>query len=504
MFDVRQPDTSVRLTDAAPDIARPSHQDNRVAAWHDICLFATSMFTTAAPSTTTYARRQPETTVLYEVVRDHFASLLDEARDRSEYGFGYPRFVEREFEKFLACGLLCHGFVRVRCGDCGDERLVAFSCKTRGFCPSCTSRRMTGTAAHLVERVLPTAPYRQWVLSLPRQVRFLLARDRVLFGRVISAFLRKVFAWQRRRARVHGIADPHTGAVTFVQRFGSLLNLNCHAHALVPDGVFATGPDGAVSFHALPAPRDDDVVRLLGQIARAIHRLVERRLADLADDAPADLLAFEQADAVDHVPALGNPMGPTRGRRSAFLAGYSLHADRLVDADDRDGLERLCRYGARSPVANSRLAYDSRGQVVMSLKRPLRDGRTELTFAPVEFLRRLATLIPPPYAHLTRFHGVFAPHHRLRAAVVPASAATTANTRASDRRVNCWSALMKRVFAVDVLVCDTCGGAMRILAVLPKSNVTHAFLDHLGLPTAPPQLRAHAPPRRLDPDVVSP
>jgi len=121
--------------------------------------------------------------------------------------------------------LLCHGFVRVRCGDCGDERLVAFSCKTRGFCPSCTSRRMTSTAAHLVDRVLPTAPYRQWVLSLPRQVRSLLARDHGLLGELVGIFLRKVFAWQRRRARSQGIAKPHTGAVTFVQRFGSLLNL---------------------------------------------------------------------------------------------------------------------------------------------------------------------------------------------------------------------------------------------------------------------------------------
>ncbi|HEX7699143.1 MAG TPA: hypothetical protein VF403_00390, partial [Kofleriaceae bacterium] len=70
--------------------------------------------------------------------------------------------------------------------------------------------------------------------------------------------------------------------------------------------MFATGPDGMVSFHALPPPSDDDVVRLLGQIARAIRRLVEQRLADLADDAPADLLASEQADAVDRVPALGD------------------------------------------------------------------------------------------------------------------------------------------------------------------------------------------------------
>src|SRR6516164_1647466 len=155
-----------------------------------------------------YVRRQPETTVLYGVVRDHVAALLDQARERSEHGLGYPRFVEREFEKFLSCGLLCRGFVRIRCDSSAEERLVAFACKTRGFCPSCTSRRMAGAAAHLVDRVLPSVPYRQWVLSMPHQVRFLLARDAALFGQVLGVFLRKVFAWQRRRARAHGIADP--------------------------------------------------------------------------------------------------------------------------------------------------------------------------------------------------------------------------------------------------------------------------------------------------------
>lgn len=88
--------------------------------------------------TRAYARRQPEDGTLYGVVRDHLPALLERARDQSEHGFGYPRFVEREFEKFLGCGLLCNGFVRVRCDHCAEERLVAFSCKTRGFCPSCS------------------------------------------------------------------------------------------------------------------------------------------------------------------------------------------------------------------------------------------------------------------------------------------------------------------------------------------------------------------------------
>ena len=94
-----------------------------------------------------YARRQPETTVLYRVVRDHLPALLDQARDRSEHGFGYPCFVEREFEKFLACGLLCHGFIRVRCDDCAEERLVAFSstvssrlCRTDSGCCRCRAK----------------------------------------------------------------------------------------------------------------------------------------------------------------------------------------------------------------------------------------------------------------------------------------------------------------------------------------------------------------------------
>lgn len=172
-------------------------------------------------------------------------------REHSANSVGYARF-EREFDKFLACGLLERGFVRVRCGDCATERLVAFSCKTRGFCPSCTSRRMADTAAHLVDRVLPHVPYRQWVLSLPCRVRFLLARDSELLGWVVTRFLAKIFAWQRRRARRLGLIDPR----------------------------------------------------------------------------------------------------------------------RKIEVDDRDALERLCRYGARSPIANSRLSLDGRGRVVIALKRP--------------------------------------------------------------------------------------------------------------------------------------
>ena len=150
-----------------------------------------------------------------------------------------PRFVERELRAFLDCGILAHGFLRVHCDACGRDRLVAFSCKGRGFCPTCGGRRMADTAAHLVDRVLPAVPVRQWVLTLPFALRYRMAYDAALTAAVLQLLVRAVFASLRRRARRRRvIRDPLCGAVTFVQRFGDALNLNVHFHLLALDGVY--------------------------------------------------------------------------------------------------------------------------------------------------------------------------------------------------------------------------------------------------------------------------
>ncbi len=117
-----------------------------------------------------YERRRPEETTLYQLVQEHLESFL--AQVEAETGAGLPNFVKDEFDAFLDCGILAQGFLRLRCEDCPHEKLVAFSCKRRGFCPSCGSRRMTETAARLVEHVIPRVPVRQWVFRvLPASVR---------------------------------------------------------------------------------------------------------------------------------------------------------------------------------------------------------------------------------------------------------------------------------------------------------------------------------------------
>jgi len=91
---------------------------------------------------------------------------------REAQGRPLPTYVQHEFEDFLNRGRLEHGFLRVRCERWHDEKLVAFSCKRRGFCTSCGARRMVESAALLVDEALPEQPMREWVLSVPYCVRF--------------------------------------------------------------------------------------------------------------------------------------------------------------------------------------------------------------------------------------------------------------------------------------------------------------------------------------------
>ena len=106
---------------------------------------------------------------------------------------------------------------------------------------------------HLVEQVLPHVRYRQWTLSFPHRVRWVLLKDVGLLSDVLTVFLRAVFALRRRRARQQGLRGGQAGAVSFIQFFGSALQVTPHFHSLVPDGVFVTR-EGGVRFEPLPPP----------------------------------------------------------------------------------------------------------------------------------------------------------------------------------------------------------------------------------------------------------
>lgn len=434
-----------------------------------------------------YRRRQPENTVLHRIVRENLQTMLAEARDAN--GMGLPRYVEREFRAYLACGILAHGFVRISCDTCRKDMLVAFSCKGRGLCPSCSARRMADTAAHLVDRVIPQAPIRQWVLSFPKRIRLWLARDQKRVTKVHRLFVRAVFAWQRKKARVRAIPDAKPAAVTFVQRFGGLVNLNVHFHVLVPDGVFE--PSGSdAHFFRLPGPRDDEVLAIVKKVARRVLRLVDDETVE-EDDA----LSQAQTQAVE-TPIRPRDESVTAFRRVASVDGFSLHAGVRIAAHDRVGLERLCRYGARPAFAQERLALTANGNVSYRLKRPWPDGRTAIVLSPTAFLRKLAGIVPPPRAHLVRYSGAFAPNARLRPNVI--ALGRQANVSKPTRKIATrlpWAELLRRVFATDVLACH-CGGRLRVIAFISEPTAVARILAALDLPNDFPHVApARAPPQ---------
>ena len=213
-----------------------------------------------------YQRHQPEKTLLHKLIQKNLLHFYHQVEREQEKEL--PYFVKKEFEEFLKCGLLSYGFLRLQCQSCKQERLLAFSCKRRGFCPSCGAKRMAEMASHLVDQVLPYKPLRQWGLRFPFPLRLLFAKDPQLIGLVLNLVLRTI-------------------------------------------------------------------------------------------------------------------------------------------------------YISRPSLSEARLSLNNKGQGVYKLKTPYRNGTTPIVLDPLDFLSRLASLIPRPKIHFIRSHGVFAPNCKYRSLIVP-------------------------------------------------------------------------------------
>ncbi|MCP5407407.1 MAG: transposase [Chromatiaceae bacterium] len=351
---------------------------------------------------------------------------------------------------------------------------------------------------------------RQWVLSFRFQLRFLFASRPEIMARVLGIVYRVIATHLVRKAGyTHDTA--RTGAVTLIQRFGSALNLNIHFHMLFLDGVYVDTRLGAARFRWVQAPSGAELTRLAHTIAHRVGRflecqgLLERDMensylsGDAVDDDPMTPLlghsityriavgpqAGRKVFTMQTLPASGEPFDDGIGK----VAGFSLHAGVVARADERKKLERLCRYISRPAVSEKRLSLTPNGNIRYQLKTPYRDGTTHVIFEPLDFIARLAALVPKPRVNLTRFHGVFAPNSQHRALVTPARRGKGIKPKAAngkqeqtpaERRVSMtWAQRLKRVFNIDIETCSACGGAMKVIASIEDPIVIKQILDHL-------------------------
>ena len=459
--------------------------------------------------------------MLYRTLQAHWRTFLGDLAAH-DGGGGLPRFIVDEVEAYLKCGILAHGFLRVLCQACGETRLVALSCKRRGFCGSCLGRRMCDFATHLVDQVVPFVPVRQWVLTVPHRLRYKMAFDPDLTSFVLRTFISAVSAWLRKKARLLGARGAlQTGAITVIQRFGSSLNLNVHLHTILVDGVYQIGPGEDPIFHRVPPPSDEEVAQTVAKVQRKImaksavtndfevgpRAQKEPLLATLANASVAGLIATgpRAGCRILRVGSAGQKHEVTLvGKRCATVEGFNLHANVAIAAKDRQGLEHLARYICRPPIGANRLTELPDGRLALRLRRSFSDGSESVIFTPGELIEKLLNLIPRPRTHAIRFHGFFAPAAKIRAKVVPTptpvatiapgdAPASPAPKKPSPSRLP-WAELQKRVFLTDVLDCPKCHGRMRILAVIMTPDVVRRILQHENLPADPPSAAPARPP----------
>lgn len=471
-----------------------------------------------------YIRHQPENTLLYQIVEKHYPIFVSHLASE---GRSLPSHVQQEFEEYLKCGCLEHGFLKVRCEKCHHERLVAFSCKRRGFCPSCGARRMVDSAALLVDTILPRLPMRQWVLSFPFHLRLLFARQPPVMSKVL-AIVYRILATHLIKKAGFSHKTARTGAVTLIQRFGSALNLNIHFHMLFLDGVYVDTKDdkGGQRFHPVKSPSAMEMGQLTKKIVSRVARYLERaklleRDAEncyLADDIPGDNEmtthqghsiqyriavgphAGQKVFALQTLPALPDEQNQVLGK----VDGFSLHAGVAAKAHERKKLERLCRYISRPAVSEQRLSLTESGKIRYELKTPYRNGTTHIILEPLDFISKLAALVPAPRVNLVRYHGILAPHHSHRAEIVNKRDDKRQSTQAdgikseTEKRASMtWAARLKRVFDIDIKLCAACGGAVKIIACIEEQAVISKILTHLQLIPQGHQVSlppSHAPP----------
>jgi hypothetical protein len=394
-----------------------------------------------------------------------FQRVYDE-RFQAKYGYWRP-IVERSVGAYL------------RCGDCGHEMFVAFSCKQRCTCPSCHQKRTLLTAIHVARDVCAAVPHRQVVLTIPKRLRLHTRFDRKLLGKLCAA------AWSCLRDEIRqqlGRDDVTPGMIAAIQTHGELLHWHPHIHTLLSCGAFAAEGE----FLEVPELDTDRLREAWREAVFALY-LAEEKI---------------EPEVVENM-------------RSWPHSGFSVDQSVFLPAGDRAGIERLVGYMTRCPFSLSRLVkVTETGQVIYKAEKdacrafPEADGdglrpgprRNFQVLDPLEFLAEFTQHIPPKGSHLIRYYGWYsnkARGMRRKAAEAEApeqpSAASSPEVAARSRASQTWAMLIKRVYEVDPLVCTKCGGQMKVIAFIepPQADVIEKILRHCGLwcassPRAPP------------------
>ena len=391
-----------------------------------------------------YRRRNPRASPLWRCARLHARELHEAGRLR--------RTVERQaIERFIRCGDPHHGFARIYCDVCGHDYLLAYSCKTRYFCPSCHQKRVLLYGEWVEANVLEPVAHRQYVFTVPRLLRPIFARHREWLGELCRIAARLLV-----KACAEAAPGTRPALILFVQTFGDLANFNPHVHVLAADGAFR--PDG--TFVPLPAIPE-------GLLAEGFRRAVLGFLAGkgaVSEELRGKLLGWRHS-------------------------GFSVHNRVRVEERDAAGRSKLAGYMLRAPMALEKMSYDPpTGTAIYCSKMHLGLRRNFQVMPGAEWLELLLRHVPDRYEHLVRYVGWYSNRARGERAKArhdghtpnPCAASADPVGEFAQRAKAAWARLIRKVYEVDPLECPKCKGPMRVIALIDDPRGVRRILEHLG------------------------
>lgn len=418
-----------------------------------------------------YTRRRPEETPLYRIVY-HYAEQLQYLWDeRYLQQYGCLREAVRDaFVRYLDCGVLRHGCARAACPKCDYSRLIAFSCKRRGLCPSCDAKRGYLFAENLTENVLLPYPVRHLVFTIPKRLRIYFRYDRALTKHLYAA------AWHAWRQFCRCDESPNQSAmVAALHTAGDLLNFHPHIHAMALSGSI----DHQGMFHRLEMEQNTELAAVFADYL--FRALLEERLLDEQ--------TVEAMQAWRH-------------------SGFNVFVGDEIPPDDTERLLFLARYLKRCPVALNRLSVIEKvSEPLVRVTKSTDEPEIYRDFSPLDFLAELSQHIPDTFEQTVRYYGLFSARTRgkkkLAEKTIPLENIILGiNLPEQNSRPisSSWARLIKKVYEVDPLVCPKCGENMKITAFIQDQHEIKRICENLGIQDwrAPPRFETKSEPQIIE------
>ena len=354
---------------------------------------------------------------------------------------------------YLDCGIPENGVARVRC-ECGEDFFVAFSCKKRMVCPSCSTKRSI-LFGEKVRQIVKPFPHLHVTFTIPKILRGYFRRNRKLLKLLIQS---ANFAIEHYFHEALGMKDGYTGGIYCIQSHGSLLNFHPHIHSLVLGGIL----------------KDDKFYQPFHISTDIIAKIFRARL--LAVLLKQEVITQELIDLL---------------MSWNYNSGFQVHSDQKINGANGDRIEKIARYMSRAAISVERVEFNPEENTVTVYEKQKKTSSSKKAHYDIlEFMALLAGHIPSPYETITFYYGIYSSSYRGKERKEKRGESPMQMEKIKGKAIASasWARLIHKIFEVDPLLCPNCGKEMKIIAFITNHQEVKKILKHIGEETqrAPP------------------